>query len=144
MKKRTVIKLILIAAAVLMLAACNVGEIYDDDARIAKKGDNTSSTLVSENTINSNYKISAKSFSGVKTVKSGITLSANSALNGNLEIKSGKFKVVLVGTDGTVHTVTEESFTNRIETKAAAGKYDLKIVGQKGEMVLSLDLSNFS
>lgn len=111
--------------------------IYNDDSKIATSSSSTSTGSVQTSTNNS-YKLSCASFSGVKIIKENFNVNKDTAASLSLEVKEGKFKVVLVK-DKKVYTVAEESCEGALDLSGIPdGKYKIKIVGVSAQMALTL------
>lgn len=145
-------------AVVLLLASCSSplhDKIYDDDAAIASLTDNMAAISSIGSTDGDNgYTLSAASMSGVETL-----WEYNAPEDCELELayrlsvlEGGKAKLVLVGPDGAVatisentdHTVMEDAET--VTLSLPKGKNRIRIVGfeaPKYELSLTIDEGKF-
>jgi hypothetical protein len=119
------------------------GSIYSDDAKIAKDADSASfelrlatTTKVSDGT---NKTISFGSFNGDETIFIANAQKDSSVIiNINSEIKSGSFKVVLIGPNKKVSVLSKGTEKSNSELIVKKGINRFKIVGKsaKGKIVV--------
>lgn len=115
--------------------------IYNSDSRIAKDGDSFTFLVSKENTTNEESNLEFKGFDGDETIW---TINAKEEgtvhIKFKSEIKSGKFKVVLISPDNKVTNIFEEGKDYKDEVKVKKGKNRIKIVGSnaKGSIDMSL------
>lgn len=133
MKK--IIAVLLLIALLLSVPGCDLSAIYDDDARIAKTGD-SSSTSGTRKSLGGNYSQTGK-ITGSRTI-----WRYNAGSDGEVTITfrlsvtdGGKAKLVLISPDDEVfiilenadHTVYTESQTQTLQVKKGLNR--IKIVG---------------
>ena len=140
---------ILMGLALLMLAACsNAGayqkSVYGDDGKISAQGDSYTFANRVGSTDDTGASLEFSGFSGKQTLwdidaaKAGtITLEVEAG------IKSGKFKLCLIGPDDIVSIIAEGSVTDTIAVAVDKGASRIVMVGSnaKGEIdaVLTCD-----
>ena len=126
---------LLIIASAVMLAGCqNYQALYESDSKIASTNSNYAETGAVSNLTSAQYSLTAKKFSGIKTIKT-LSLADNPTINVTLTIASGQFKVVLTQGNN-VYLVTDATCTAPVPMTLAAGSYALKIVGVSAQVSL--------
>ncbi|MDR3275897.1 MAG: hypothetical protein LBT11_01600 [Treponema sp.] len=126
-------------AAIILasVVACNTASVYDDDATILKGADSGSKTSSVSNNTGDSYTHRAASFSGMETVRT-VKKDGSLALDINLSISSGRFKLVLAG-GNQVYTVCDQNISGQVDLSGLPnGTYKLKIVGDHASFDLSV------
>ncbi len=121
------------AAICCILSGCfntDFESIYNDDAKIIKNSSITYTVGFQETSFFDVYQMSCVKFSGIKTIDT-VTIYPNDSAEVDLQIESGKLKIVLTD-NSTVYTLLD-SETYAGETILSysgipAGTYNLKIV----------------
>lgn len=151
MKK--LIALFLFCLAIVSLSGCSAdrNSIYDDDKKIIKSADNSLSQMSVYNRSDNNFTMTARAFTGAKTVWSynakeegDVTFSYSLSVS-----EGGNAKLVLITPDDEViilsenvdNTVTDEMQSQTVSLKK--GKHRIKIVGYddpKLTLLLSVDV----
>jgi|GEM_PF-2421838 len=139
------------AAAIMLFAACNANDVYDNDALIIRGGASMTVGSSESNIPGQSYALKAKKFSGVKAVTT-LDLPENPVIYIKLTLWAGKCKVVLIKDDKvnivceqTAETDAELAEMKGIAKELSAGRYQLKFVGQNVENIdIKIDLKKFS
>lgn len=127
------VSILLIVLFMLVFSGCasfneSLSKLYDDDSKIAKSDSYSSTGSVSSST-DAKVTFSAKSFFGVKSLKNNYSYDGVS-IDAVVTVGGGEFKLVLVGSDGSVHLIAEGTCSGITSVAAPAGKYTIKAVGR--------------
>ncbi|MGI6451663.1 MAG: hypothetical protein ACOX3R_15790 [Desulfitobacteriia bacterium] len=139
--------LILLASLILcafVLAGCSIGEgkgtIYDDAQRIAGDGDSYSFYQRIGKTSQKYLAIEYSRFYGVQTIWVWKNEQEREiAVDYDSQVKSGKFKVVIVTPEGQIINIAEQNGQGSFKLVASRGKYSLKIVGYDAKGTVRLE-----
>lgn len=119
-----------------LLAACGGSKaqqhLYDDDSRIAEQGDSYTYATKADLTENEHTNARFSGFSGADTVWY-LEVGAETTIHmqHNLDIRSGKLKLVLVAPDDRVTVISDQSGEGNLEIPLDKGNSRIKLVGQK-------------
>lgn len=104
--------------------------MYNDDAQILKNSSITYSVGMQEFSFINSYSMSCQKFSGIDTIDT-ITIDPTDSAEVELEIESGKLKIVLTGNNTVYMLLDSETYTGETSISyenIPAGRYSLKIV----------------
>lgn len=142
MKKcRLVIVFSLLMSLMFILSGCAVSEfqktVYNDDSKIVKQADSYNFRSRVGTTTNEKSEIKFTTFYGMDTLWS-IEAKEEAAITVEYELKieKGNFKIVLIGPDNKVITITDGGKSGKQELKLQKGNSRIKIVGKdaKGQV----------
>ncbi len=129
----------LLLACVGIFASCTDYEaMYDDNEKIASSNSYMFKKAKQNHTAG-NFQLSCDGFSGVYEVDGKFAVNADSNIDYNCTLTSGKIKLVLT-TGEDVYLLAEGEHTGTVPlTDIPAGTYHLKLVGAKAEVELQVE-----
>lgn len=147
-KKKNLIIIVIVIISILGGFIFTIGSyqksIYEDNSKIISKFDSSFYLNQVSNKIGGVLKSKFR-FTGMDTVyKLNAKEDGTISVNYNVNITSGKFKIVLISPDNEVITILEGSGEGNKEILLTNGKSRLKLVGNnaKGNIEISINTKN--
>lgn len=130
--------------AVNLLAGCNLGEIYDDDAKIATSNSHSAMNLKT-NVAGSEATASAKKFSGAMNLaRLEVSTGAISFAYNCTVAEGGRFKLVAVKDDVVTTLFEGEDSSFSLTVELENGTYLLKMVGDQADFEMKIRVTGIT
>jgi hypothetical protein len=123
---------------IFLLIGCEVPNYYDDPDAIKNKNDLSIFVGSKSTNVGNIYTHTANNFRGMKTIKT-LKIDGNLSLNIELEITSGRFKLLLVNESNIITVCEGNTRENIILNNIENGSYKLKMVGDEAKFDLKIN-----